>query len=87
MTAGFTETKVKKGRYGSASDVVGAGPGLLEEQEARLPALRAALADGEDSGVSDRNATGIWAAVKSRKLRRHDNRGWPAANDRRCPDR
>ena len=63
----FIETKVKEGRYGSASDVVRAGLRLLEEQEARLSALRAALVDGEESGVSDRNVADIWAAVKNRQ--------------------
>ena len=46
----FVEEQVKQGRYGSASDVVRAGLRLLEEQEARLTALRAALVDGEKSG-------------------------------------
>ena len=65
MTAGFTESNDKEGGYGSATDVVRAGRRLRAEQTARLTALRAALADGEDSGLSDRNAAGIWAAVKS----------------------
>lgn len=50
--ARFVETKVAEGRYASASDVVRAGLRLLEEQEANLDSLRAALAEGEASGVA-----------------------------------
>lgn len=46
----FVETKVAEGRFSSASDVVRAGLRLLEAEEAKLEALRAALAEGEASG-------------------------------------
>ena len=48
--ADFVENKIAEGRYASASDVVRAGLRLLEEQEAKLSALRAALIEGETSG-------------------------------------
>jgi antitoxin ParD1/3/4 len=48
----FIEAQVAQGRYGNASDVVRAALRLLEEQEVKLAALRAALAEGESSGPS-----------------------------------
>ena len=49
---GFVESQVARGRYSSASEVVRAGLRLLEDREGQLAALRAALAEGETSGVS-----------------------------------
>jgi antitoxin ParD1/3/4 len=46
----FVAAQVKEGRYGNASDVIRAGLRLLEEREAKLAALRAALIEGEESG-------------------------------------
>lgn len=43
----FIEEQVAEGRYGSASDVVRASLRLLEEREAHLAELRAALDEGE----------------------------------------
>ena len=48
----FVEAQVGEGRYSSASEVLRAGLRLLEEQEAKLAALRAALVEGEQSGIS-----------------------------------
>jgi antitoxin ParD1/3/4 len=62
--ATFIEAQVEQGRYNSASDVVRAGLRLLEQQEAHLAALRAALIEGEESGISDMTLEDIWEEVK-----------------------
>jgi antitoxin ParD1/3/4 len=50
--ADFVDQQVIAGRYSSASDVVRAGLRLLEEREAQLEALQAALIEGETSGAA-----------------------------------
>jgi antitoxin ParD1/3/4 len=44
---GFVDSQVKESRYSNASDVLRAALRLLEEQEAKLAALRAALVEGD----------------------------------------
>ena len=48
--AEFIEEQTASGRFSAASEVVREGLRLLEENEARLSALRAALVEGELSG-------------------------------------
>lgn len=67
--AGFIDEQVETGRYGSASDVVRAGLRLLEEREAKIAALRAALIEGEKSGKARRMTSAELLASMPRKSR------------------
>jgi antitoxin ParD1/3/4 len=49
----FVSAKMAEGRYSSASDVVRAGLRLLEDEDIKLAALRAALLEGENSGPAE----------------------------------
>ena len=64
----FIEQQISRGRYGSASEVVRAGLRQLEEHEARLSALRAALADGENSGAGAAVDIDAFLKTKRQKL-------------------
>jgi antitoxin ParD1/3/4 len=50
--AEFVEQQVEGGHYDSASEVVRAGLQLLEERQAQIERLRAAIIEGEESGPS-----------------------------------
>ena len=47
----FIQTSIAGGRYNNASEVIRAALRRLEEDEARLAAIRAALIEGEESGI------------------------------------
>jgi antitoxin ParD1/3/4 len=58
----FVATKVKSGRYENASEVVRAGLRTLEREERqyeiKLAALRAAIDEGDASGIAEDNVFG-----------------------------
>ena len=64
----FVDQQVARGHYGSASEVVRAGLRLLEEQEAQLATLRAALVEGETSGAA--RPLDVGAFLKARRSAR-----------------
>ena len=48
----FVASQVSAGRYANATDVIRSGLRLLEEREAKLQAIRQAIAEGEASGIA-----------------------------------
>lgn len=48
---GFVQANIAGGRYNNVSEVIRAGLRCLEEDEMRLAAIRAALVEGEESGI------------------------------------
>ena len=48
----FVENRISEGRYKNASEVIRAGLRLLEEEENKVIALRAAIKEGYESGIS-----------------------------------
>ncbi len=50
----FIAKQVSSGRYGSASEVIRNALRLLEQRDARIQTLRAALVEGEASGSAGR---------------------------------
>ena len=66
----FVEAQIKEGRYGNASDVMRAALRLLEEREAGIAALRAALIEGEESGASTPFDFEAFIARKRKQKRR-----------------
>lgn len=48
----FVENRIAEGRYKNASEVLRAGLRLLEEEEAKIAALKGAIQEGINSGIS-----------------------------------
>ncbi|GMA28973.1 type II toxin-antitoxin system ParD family antitoxin [Arenivirga flava] len=63
--AAFLSSEVASGRYRTSSEVVRAGLRLLEDREAQMAAVRAALVAGEQSGEPEPFDVG--AFIESKK--------------------
>ena len=48
----FIRVQIANGRYNNASEVIRAGLRLLEDNESRIVALKAAIKEGLDSGIA-----------------------------------
>lgn len=66
----FIQSSISSGRYNNASEVVRSGLRLLEEQEQRVLALRAAIKDGLDSGLDESFAPEI--LLEQMKTQKHE---------------
>ena len=63
----WIKTQIESGHYGSDSEVL---RDLIRHAQTRhddIEAIRAALLEGEESGLSDRTPEQIWNAVAARK--------------------
>ena len=67
----FIRSSIVSGRYNNASEVVRSGLRLLEDQEQKLAALRAAIAEGMSSGIVDHFDPD--AHLMEMKARKHGN--------------
>jgi len=66
----FVEHSISEGRFKNASEVIRAGLRLLEEEENKVIALRAAIKVGLDSGIAkDFNAKKHLQTLKAKKRR------------------
>lgn len=66
----FVENKISEGRYKNASEVIRAGLRLLEEEENRIVALKAAIKEGIDSGIEkDFNPAKHLQTLKAKRKR------------------
>ena len=48
----FVQSSIKEGRFKNVSEVIRAGLRLLEEEESKVIALKAAIEEGVDSGIA-----------------------------------
>ena len=64
----FIQASILSGRYNNASEVIRSGLRLLEDQEQKIAALRAAIEEGLNSGiVEDCDPQDFLQQMKARK--------------------
>lgn len=64
----FIQSRISAGRYKNASEVVRAGLRLLEEEENKIIALKAAIEEGIESGIAyDFNSESYLEELKAKK--------------------
>ena len=62
----FVSEMIESGRYGSTSEVVRSALRLLQDQETKSTALRAAIEAGEQSGESNLTLSDIASRIKKK---------------------
>jgi len=66
----FIAQRVAEGRFGSASEVIRAALRILEEEETKYAAIRAALEAGEKSGFAEHDSlNGIMQHIDKEQVR------------------
>lgn len=66
----FINSRIKSGRYGSASEVIRTALRLLESEEKKINAIREALVVGEKSGfIKNFNPEAHLKAIKARRTK------------------
>lgn len=64
--AEWIKAQIAKGHYNNDSEIIRAAIREKQEREAGIEAIRAAIIEGEESGMSDRTPMEIVAAAKKR---------------------
>ncbi len=64
--AAWIKSQIAKGHYNNDSEIIRAAIREKQEREAGIEAIRAAIIEGEQSGMSDRTPQEIVAAAKKR---------------------
>ena len=67
----WIRTQVARGEYGNHSEYFRDLIRRDQEQSARLHALKEAIRDGLESGVSDKTAMEVWAEAERRAVARN----------------